>query len=281
MPKKLNSSTGLEIIQPPKQFKVLVIGETCVDKYVYGECSRISPEAPVPVMEYIETKETEGMAWNVRNNLLSFGCNVYIMTNELKPIKTRYVDKRSNQQLMRLDENDEVADFGWELPDGDSYPTNISVHANPLGEPFDALVISDYNKGYLSEEKIFELVEWFDGPVFIDSKKTKLPKKDCFIKINHTEHKKLKGRYKNLIVTHGSRGAIYKDIHYMGYKVPTFDVSGAGDTFLAALTYYYLETLSIEKALPYANKAASIAVQHPGTYVLTGEDVNEIQNLRD
>ena len=275
--------TGLETTPPVVQFKVLVIGETCVDRYVYGECSRMSPEAPVPVMEYIETKESEGMAWNVRNNLLSFGCNVYIMTNELKPIKTRYVDTRSNQQLMRLDENDEVADFGWDLPEKD-YPsnyTNTHHNANPLGDPFDALVISDYNKGYLSEEKIFELVEWFDGPVFIDSKKTKLPKKNCYLKINEIEHKKLIGKYKNLIVTRGSRGSIYKDIHYMGFKVPTFDVSGAGDTFLAALTYYYLETLSIEKALPYANKAASIAVQHPGTYVLTGEDVNEIQNLRD
>ena len=273
----------MESTPPVVQFKVLVIGETCVDRYVYGECSRISPEAPIPVMEYIETKETEGMAWNVRNNLLSFGCDVYIMTNELKPIKTRYVDKRSNQQLMRLDENDEVADFGWELPVND-YPssyTKANHHANPLDQPFDALVISDYDKGYLSEEKIFKLVEWFDGPVFIDSKKTKLPKKDCFIKINNTEHKKLKGRYKNLIVTHGSRGAIYKDIHYMGFKVPTFDVSGAGDTFLAALTYHYLNTLSMEEAIPYANKAASIAVEHPGTYILTKEDVNEIQNLRN
>ena len=262
------------------QFKVLVIGETCVDRYIYGKTSRLSPEAPVPVLEYERKEESEGMAWNVRNNLLSFGCNVYIMTNELKPIKTRYVDTRSNQQLMRLDENDEVADFGWDPPEKD-YPsnyTNTHHNANPLGDPFDALVISDYNKGFLSEEKIFELVEWFDGPVFIDSKKTKLPKKNCFIKINELERSKLKGKYPNAIVTKGSQGAEYKGISYLGVKVPTFDVSGAGDTFLAALTYFYLETGKIELAIPLANRAASIAVQHPGTYILSIDEADEIRS---
>jgi len=95
------------------------------------------------------------MAWNVRDNLLSFGVEVYIMTNQNMPVKTRYVDIKSNQQIMRLDQNDEVDEFSWDLPT----------------EKFDALVISDYNKGFLSEERLFDLVEWFDGPTFIDSKK--------------------------------------------------------------------------------------------------------------
>ena len=267
-----------EITPQVVQFKVLVIGETCVDRYIYGKTSRLSPEAPVPVLEYERKEECQGMAQNVRNNLMSFGCDVYIMTNELKPIKTRYVDVRSNQQIMRLDENDKVDSFKWELPDGNSYPTSIHHHATPLGEPFDALVISDYNKGLLSEEKIFELVEWFDGPVFIDSKKTKLPKKNCFIKVNELEKSKLKGKYPNAIVTKGSQGAEYKGIPYLGIKVPTFDVSGAGDTFLAALTYFYLESGKIELAIPLANRAASIAVQNPGTYILSIDEANEIRS---
>lgn len=278
MLKKLNSLKDKEITPQVVQFKVLVIGETCVDRYIYGKTSRLSPEAPVPVLEYQRKEECDGMAQNVRNNLMAFGCDVYIMTNELKPIKTRYVDARSNQQLMRLDENDQVDSFKWELPDGDHYPTGITVHETPLGDPFDAMVISDYNKGFLSEEKIFELVEWFDGPVFIDSKKTKLPKKNCFIKINELERSKLKGKYPNAIVTKGSQGAEYKGISYLGVKVPTFDVSGAGDTFLAALTYFYLETGKIELAIPLANRAASIAVQNPGTYILSIDEANEIRS---
>jgi|TARA_B100001250_G_scaffold43404_1_gene34207 D-beta-D-heptose 7-phosphate kinase/D-beta-D-heptose 1-phosphate adenosyltransferase len=213
-------------------------------------------------MEYIRTVTAEGMASNVRANLLSFGVNAYLMTNELKPIKTRFIDERSNQQLMRMDENDEVADYGWDLPD----------------TPFDAMIISDYDKGFLSVEKIFELVEAFDGPVFIDSKKSKLPKKGCFIKINELEDSRLKGIYRNKIVTKGSSGAEYKGKLYSGEKVPCFDVAGAGDTFLTALVYFYLECGKIEKSIPYANKAAAIAVQNQGTYVLTGDDINDLRS---
>ena len=228
-------------------------------------------------MEYIRTETAEGMASNVRANLLSFGVDVYLMTNELKPVKTRFVDERSNQQLMRMDENDEVADYGWELPTGDTYPTS-TVHHEPIGSPFDAMIISDYDKGFLDTEKIFELVETFNGPVFIDSKKSKLPKKGCFIKINELEDSKLKGIYRNKIVTKGSAGAEYKGKIYPGEKVPCFDVAGAGDTFLTALVYFYLEYGKIEKAIPYANKAAAIAVQNQGTYVLTGDDINDLRN---
>jgi D-beta-D-heptose 7-phosphate kinase/D-beta-D-heptose 1-phosphate adenosyltransferase len=54
-------------------------------------------------------------------------------------------------------------------------------------------------------------------------------------------------------------------------------VVGAGDTFLSALVYFYLIYGKIEEAIPYANKAAAIAVTHFGTYVLTERDVNEVR----
>ena len=59
--------------------------------------------------------------------------------------------------------------------------------------------------------------------------------------------------------------------------VGVFDVVGAGDTFLSALVYFYLIYGKIEEAIPYANKAAAIAVTHFGTYVLTERDVNEVR----
>ena len=244
---------------PPKQLKVLLIGDTCIDRYVYGTCSRLSPEGPVPVLEQTRTQETMGMAWNVRDNLMAFGMDVHLLTNIKRPIKTRFVDERSNQQIMRLDEDDIVEPFTCKFPGGD----------------FDAMVISDYNKGFLSKEKIFELCEWFKKPVFIDSKKSVLPRQ-CFLKLNDGEAQKLEGDYPFLIVTKGSDGATFKNKMYPGVKVPVFDVAGAGDTFLSSLVYFYLSTGVMETAIPFANKAAAIAVSNPGTYVLTESDINEI-----
>jgi D-beta-D-heptose 7-phosphate kinase/D-beta-D-heptose 1-phosphate adenosyltransferase len=244
-----------------KQYKILLIGDSCTDQYVYGKCERLNPEAPVPVLNYTHTTSTMGMAWNVRNNIMSFGCEVYLLTQEEKIVKTRYIDEKSNQQILRVDNEPLVLPFNYDLPNQ---------------EEFDALVISDYNKGFLTKQKMFELVDWFKGPIFIDSKKTVLPVDSAYIKINDEEYKKLKFTSPNLIVTKGSQGAEYQGKLYPGEKVSTFDVCGAGDTFLSALVVFYLDYGRIEDAIPYANKAASIAVQHQGTYVLTEEDINEV-----
>ena len=249
-------------MQPQKQFKILLIGDSCTDEYVYGTCVRLNPEAPVPILKFNRKEITKGMAWNVRENLMSFGMDVYIITNQESITKTRYIDEKYNQQILRVDNESPLNPMDYELPE----------------EDFDALVISDYDKGFLTEDKLFELVEWFDGPVFIDSKKTKLPKKSCYVKINEDEHNKLDKPSKNLIVTKGGKGAEYKGKLYPGEKVDVFDAVGAGDTFLSALVYFYLLYDKIEKAIPYANKAAAIAVQNFGTYVLTEKDV---QHLRD
>ena len=249
-------------MQQQKQFKILLIGDSCTDEYVYGTCRRLNPEAPVPILKFKRRETTKGMAWNVRENLMSFGMEVFILTNKESITKTRYIDEKSNQHILRVDEEGLCDPMDYELPE----------------DEYDALVISDYDKGFLTEEKIFELVEWFDGPVFIDSKKPKLPKKTCYVKINEDEYNKLDKPSKNLIVTKGGKGAEYRGKLYSGEQVKVFDAVGAGDTFLSSLVYFYLVCGRIENAIPYANRAASIAVQNFGTYVLTEKDV---KNLRD
>ena len=107
---------------------------------------------------------------------------------------------------------------------------------------------------------------------------TELPESNCYIKINDDESKLLKGKHDNLIITKGAGGAEFEGTLYPGKKVNVFDVVGAGDTFLASLVYFYLKYGRIEEAIPYANKAASIAVQNFGTYVLTENDVEQICN---
>ena len=164
---------------------------------------------------------------------------------------------------MRYDEEPKIEPLSFDFP-------------TEWNNGYDALVISDYDKGFLTTEKIFELTSRFTGPVFIDSKKTNLPA-DAYIKVNELEYERMAYcNYENLIITRGGEGAEYKGDLYPAEKVNVFDVVGAGDTFLAALTYGYLKYGRIDKAIPLANRAAAVAVSHRGTYVLKEEDVKNL-----
>ena len=242
--------------------KVLLIGDSCEDRYFYGDVKRLNPEAPVPILEYKRGVTSNGMVWNVRENLRSFGVEVYTSTHGETIIKTRYIDEKSNQQIMRYDEEPKIEPLSYEFPE-------------EWKHEYDALVISDYNKGFITQEKLFEIVYSFQGPVFVDTKKQEIPH-GCFTKVNDIEYENLKTPTDRLIITRGGKGAEYQGKLYPAEKVNVFDVAGAGDTFLAALVVGYIQTKSIETAIPLANKAAAIAVSHAGTYVLTKEDVNEI-----
>ena len=243
--------------------KVLLIGDSCEDRYFYGDVKRLNPEAPVPILEYKRGVTSKGMVWNVRENLMSFRVETYTSTHPEKIIKTRFIDEKSNQQILRSDEEPEITPISFEFPD--EWKTT-----------YDALVISDYDKGFITQEKLFELSNWFQGPVFIDTKKTCIPG-NAFIKVNESEFKKITHFIPdNMIITKGGEGTEYQGKLYPAEKVNVFDVVGAGDTFLAALTYGYLKYNRIEEAIPLANKAAAVAVSHRGTYVLTEEDVKKI-----
>ena len=240
--------------------KVLLIGDSCIDRYVYGDAKRLSPEAPVPILDYVRTDSTEGMAYNVFHNLNAFGIETHLLTNDEEIIKTRYIDEKSNQQILRVDEESEIRPFDNQEVDSD----------------YDALIISDYNKGFITQEKLFEISSTFVGPVFIDTKKTCVPE-NAFIKVNESEFKKITHFIPdNMIITKGGEGTEYQGKLYPAEKVKVFDVVGAGDTFLAALTYGYIKYGTIDKAIPLANKAAAIAVSHTGTYVLKEEDVKTL-----
>ena len=243
--------------------KVLLIGDSCEDRYFYGDVKRLNPEAPVPILEYKRGVTSKGMALNVRENLMSFGVEVYLSTHPEEIIKTRYIDEKSNQQIMRYDEESKIKPLSFDFP-------------KEWNNEYDALVISDYDKGFITQEKLFELSNWFQGPVFIDTKKICIPG-NAFIKVNESEFKKITHFIPdNMIITKGGEGTEYQGKLYPAEKVNVFDVVGAGDTFLAALTYGYLKYGRIEEAIPLANKAAAVAVSHRGTYVLTEEDINEI-----
>jgi bifunctional ADP-heptose synthase (sugar kinase/adenylyltransferase) len=246
------------IIHPPKKFNILLIGDSCVDVYQYGNVDRISPEAPVPVIKLSHEQTLPGMASNVEQNLLALGCAVKFLTQESSK-KTRIIDLKSRQHIVRIDQ------------DLISTPVNIE---NKISNTYDAVVISDYNKGTVTYEMVEEIRKKFEGPIFVDTKKTDLARFDgCFVKINSLENNLAKSFPTDLIVTQGKHGATYKGKIYHAPLIEVTDVCGAGDTFLSALTYSYLSTKNIETAIKFAIAASSVTVQHTGVYAPTIEEI--------
>ena len=128
-------------------------------------------------------------------------------------------------------------------------------------------MVSDYNKGSVEYETIEELRKKYTGPIFVDTKKTDLARfEGCYVKINKLEYEAAKTYPTELIVTLGKNGVKYKEHEISTPQVEAFDVCGAGDSFLAALTFKYILTKDILKAIEFATKAASVTIQHVGVY---------------
>ena len=261
-------------IQQQKKFKVLLIGDNCVDIYQYGLVERISPEAPVPVVKIFRIEEKAGMSSNVQKNLEAFGINV---TAILGPdsAKIRIVDMKSRQHIVRIDNDVNADPF---IPEDDEFFEKL--------EQYDAIVISDYEKGFVSYGLVEFLISKFSKKVFVDTKKKNLEKfNGAYVKINEHEFDNAITLPDDLIVTLGSFGsALFQrklglEQKFTGTPVnDVVDVCGAGDTFLAALVYEYLNTNRIEQAIFFANRAAAVTVQHNGVYVLTSEDIEKVQD---
>lgn len=245
-------------IQQPVSYKILLIGDDCVDVYQQGSVDRLSPEAPVMIFCLEEQYSLPGMAGNVKINLENLGCEVTYLHGNTS-IKTRLVDCKSGYQILRIDQDDL------------SSPIELDTEIFSM---YDAIVVSDYDKGTVSYELLEKIRQDFQGPVFVDTKKTDLKRLEgCIVKVNDLEFSRLTSTCIDLVVTHGKDGASYLGQNISTPTVEVNDVVGAGDTFLAAMTYQYLETKNMNAALEFAAKAASITVQHRGVYAPRLEEI--------
>jgi D-beta-D-heptose 7-phosphate kinase/D-beta-D-heptose 1-phosphate adenosyltransferase len=142
---------------------------------------------------------------------------------------------------------------------------------------YDAIVISDYNKGTVSYELVEELRKEFKGPIFVDSKKHDLKRfEGCIIKINQHEFSQLASKPSegtDLIVTYGDNGVVWGVHAFAAKRVEVADVCGAGDTFLSALCYQYLNTNDMSQAVKFAISAGAVTVQHLGCYAPKLEEI--------
>lgn len=240
-------------------YNILLVGDNCQDIYQYGTVDRISPEAPVPVFKFNYETRRAGMAGNVNANLLNLNCSVNYVYDQTST-KTRLIDSKSGQHIVRVD------------ADTASNPVRLVCDNFSL---YDAIVISDYNKGTVDYELVEYIRHMYNGPVFIDTKKTDLARfEGCYIKINDLEYSLARTQSTDLIVTLGRDGASYRGELFPAKHIEVVDTCGAGDTFLAALCFGYLNNgCDIVEAIRFANLAAAVTVQHSGVYAPTMEEI--------
>ncbi len=252
--------------------KVLVIGDVIIDKYIYGTSIRISPEAPVPVITYIEEKETKGGAGLVYENLKSLGVDVD-MFETLGPVsvKTRIIC--DGHYITRID--DDKPAKGMEV---------LKQVQETDFSKYDYVVLSDYNKGVLDEAReIIKHINTFNCKVIVDPKENQWFYEGAWlVKPNYSEFESLEfDNWQGNIITTNAGEEVVATIDGKRYEVPVdnlevADVTGAGDCFLASFVYALTKGYDYEKAIKVAVRGSTESVKHAGTYILKKSDLEDV-----
>ncbi len=317
---------GLEkIVDQFSKARLLVVGDIIMDEYVWGDVSRISPEAPVPVVDVKQETKMLGGAANVVNNIVSLGgqsilCGIVgddhtglevmkrvqglgcptdgILAETGRPtsIKTRVV--ASNQQVVRFDRESRK----------DICPKSIErllEFVSGMRNTIDGIVVADYGKGVISEQLMKGLREllWNSDIVLAVDPKTGnfeyyegvdviTPNHHeagafCHIEIVDEETLHRAGRKmlsdlncRSVLITQGKDGmTLFKKegeiIHIPTVARKVFDVTGAGDTVISALSLGLASGLDLTSAAIISNLAGGIVVGAVGTSKVTAAELKE------
>lgn len=236
--------------------KILIIGDSCIDEFAYCKVERLAPDLPIPILNVTETKLSPGMAMNVHRNVKVYipECDIITNQNWQANKKTRYIDSITNHAFVRVDSHEAIEPYVFKGFD----------------DNYDLIIISDYNKGFLTEKTI-ELITRNHSAVFIDTKKIlgSWAKNARLIKINDYEFQRSKWTLdadlkEKIIHTRGQYGCDFKGKNYPVTPVEVKDSSGAGDSFMAALAVEYLRTGDVIKSIVFANLKASKVVTQRG-----------------
>ncbi len=311
-----NKEVMHQAMQAFKDIRILVLGDLIIDHFIWGSVSRISPEAPVPVVNVTHDNLLLGGSANVLNNIYALGgqatiCGLIgkddmgkrllallsslqsnpdgvILTNQRPTtIKTRIIAQ--GQQVVRFDREDSEQVIGADLE-------TIKKFVRDNIANFDAVIVSDYNKGIITPHLMGYLRECLaEHPeilMIIDPKPSQPErfKGATIITPNHHEAEQLTGI--RIIDEESLRAAGQKLLHDLGGQavlitrgeagmglverdgttiiIPTvarevFDVTGAGDTVIATLALGLAAKLSYANAAALANYAAGIVVGKVGT----------------
>ena len=259
--------------------KIAVIGDNILDQYIHGTVDRISPESPIPIFRERYHTEAAGGSGNVAANLKAFGVDViHHRSPVMNSIKKRYVC--DNHILFRSDVEE--------------YVVNDKTEFDLSGIEY--CIISDYNKGFLHHsQRIVDFCKSRGCKVVVDPKKhiSNYTGAD-YIKLNEKEFAKYTGDeswqdllriygFKGIVVTLGAHGVQVYSHEYVGHIESDVrqvrDVTGAGDVFIASMTYFLARGFDLETACRKANTLAGLSVTKFGTYVLTPYDVSKCRTV--
>ncbi len=297
--------------------KALVAGDIMLDQYWFGPTSRISPEAPVPVVKVMQSQARAGGAANVAVNLATLGAHttltgivgrdangamlkdllgrrgvrLELVESAARPTITKLRVLSRNQQLIRLDTEDAfgVTDAGGVVELLGACAAEASV-----------CILSDYAKGTLREAPaLVQVCRDRRVPVLVDPKGTEFGRYRgaTLLTPNLAEFEAVAGHAQNdadlvararrlradlelvaLVVTLGERGmaVIPADSEpvFIGARArEVFDVTGAGDTVIAALAAGLGARMTLTDAATLANVAAGIVVRKIGVAAVTPSEL--------
>lgn len=285
-----------------KDKQILVLGDSFLDIYEFGDCTRISQEAPVPIVkiDHSKTKTVPGGAANVASNVRSLGafCTLVTYTGDDKngrlledlledrgvyvevihPEKFRTITKKrilaQNQQIVRIDDEDHA-----------QYVCPTSNMKKQIAES-DAVIISDYGKNFWTyglAKYVIKTAQEFNKLVVVDCKpKTAFWYRGAnWFTPNEKERTEAFDDLGDLLITKGAKGITWDSIEGVGHvdaiKKEVVDVSGAGDTVIAAFTLALVSGVEIKEAVEFANKAAGVVVGKQGTSTVTIEEIEALE----
>lgn len=315
-----------EAVQRFSELQVLVVGDVMLDTYIWGRVERISPEAPVPIVEVGEETQLLGGTANVAHNVAAMGAKALVagivgndgagrelirllrrvpvptdglVVEDGRPTtrKTRIIAQ--NQQVVRFDHESRTP------LQADSVKRVIAYIEKHL-QRASGLIVSDYAKGMVTPglmDALRSLVEGSDIPIIVDPKVRHIDRyeKVTMITPNHHEASRMAGveirdeatlieagryllgrlRCRTVLITRGKHGMslFHQDgrmIHIPTVARRVYDVTGAGDTAIAAVTLGTAAGLSMVDAALLANIAAGIVVGEVGTAAVSRERLLDV-----
>jgi D-glycero-beta-D-manno-heptose-7-phosphate kinase len=279
---------------------VLVVGDVMLDRYWFGDVSRISPEAPVPVVHVQRTEERPGGAANVARNIASLGgkatllsvigddeagrslaalleaenvTTLFHLDAQLPTtVKLRVIGRQ--QQLLRID---------FETPPSREVLEDKLGDFESLVDTVDAVILSDYGKGGLTHvSKMIDAARRHGKRILVD------PKGDDYAKYrgatvltpNRGEFREVAGRWKTEAEFAGKAEKLRRELDLDALLVTrstrareVFDVSGAGDTVIGTLGLMLAAGASMADAIHLANLAAGVVVGKLGTATVSRDEL--------